>query len=96
MIMEPGMNGLETSQMVLEINPKQKTIIVSGYSETDRVRKAQELGVGFYVRKPYILEKIGWLLGENWIKDNLRRRVFLPYSLCFQTTEDLSICNRRL
>jgi signal transduction histidine kinase len=59
MIMDPGMDGLETYQRVLEINPKQKAIIVSGFSETDRVKKAQELGAGAYVKKPYIREKIG-------------------------------------
>ncbi|MEN6320070.1 MAG: PAS domain S-box protein [Syntrophaceae bacterium] len=59
MIMEPGIDGLETYRQVLEINPKQKAIIVSGFSETDRVKKAQELGAGAYVRKPYILAKIG-------------------------------------
>ena len=50
MIMDPGMDGLETYQRVLEINPKQKAIIVSGFSETDRVKKAQELGAGAYER----------------------------------------------
>jgi PAS domain S-box-containing protein len=59
MIMDPGIDGLETYQKVLEINPRQKTIIVSGFSETDRVKKTQELGAGAYVRKPYIREKIG-------------------------------------
>ncbi len=59
MIMDPGMDGLETYQKVLEISPKQKAVIVSGFSETDRVKKAQELGAGAYVRKPYIREKIG-------------------------------------
>ena len=59
MIMDPGMDGLETYQKVLEINPTQKTIIVSGFSETDRVKKAQALGAGDYVQKPYIREKIG-------------------------------------
>jgi CheY-like chemotaxis protein len=59
MIMDPGMDGLETYQEVIEINPRQKAIIVSGFSETDRVKKAQELGAGPYVRKPYIREKIG-------------------------------------
>lgn len=59
MIMEPGIDGLETYQQVLKINLKQKAIIVSGFSETERVKKAQELGVGAYVRKPYILSKIG-------------------------------------
>jgi PAS domain S-box-containing protein len=59
MIMEPGMDGLETYRNVLRTNPGQRAIIVSGFSETDRVRKAQELGAGAFVRKPYILEKIG-------------------------------------
>jgi len=44
---------------VLAISPKQKAIIVSGFSETDRVKKALELGAGAYVRKPYLLERIG-------------------------------------
>jgi two-component system, cell cycle sensor histidine kinase and response regulator CckA len=59
MIMDPGMDGLETYQRIIEIHPNQKAIIVSGYSETDRVKKAQELGAGAYVRKPYVMEKIG-------------------------------------
>jgi hypothetical protein len=32
---------------------------VSGFSETNRVKKAQELGAGAYVKKPYVLERIG-------------------------------------
>jgi PAS domain S-box-containing protein len=59
MIMEPGMDGLETYQRILAINPKQKAIIVSGFSETNRVKKALELGAAAYVRKPYMLERIG-------------------------------------
>ena len=53
------MDGLETYQRILAINPGQKAVIVSGYSETERVNKAQELGAGAYVRKPYVMEKIG-------------------------------------
>ena len=59
MIMDPGIDGLETYQRILAINPGQKVVIVSGYSETERVSKAQELGAGTYVRKPYLMEKIG-------------------------------------
>ena len=59
MIMDPGIDGLETYQRILKINPKQKAIIVSGFSETDRVRKAQKLGAGAYVKKPYVRERIG-------------------------------------
>ena len=59
MIMEPGMDGLDTYRRILEIHPHQKAIIVSGFSETERVSKAQELGAGAYVKKPYVLEKLG-------------------------------------
>jgi len=59
MIMAPGIDGLETLRRILEIRPGQKAILVSGYSETDRVREALRLGAGAYIRKPYVLEKIG-------------------------------------
>jgi two-component system cell cycle sensor histidine kinase/response regulator CckA len=59
MIMEPGMDGLDTYRKILEIRPGQKAIIVSGFSETDRVLEAQALGAGDYIRKPYIQEKLG-------------------------------------
>lgn len=59
MIMEPGMDGLTTYEQILSLNTQQKAIIVSGFSETDRVRKARELGAGAYVKKPYVMEKIG-------------------------------------
>jgi len=59
MIMDPGMDGLDTYKKILELHPGQKTIIASGFSETDRVKEAQRLGAGQYVKKPYTLEKIG-------------------------------------
>ena len=59
MIMDPGIDGLETYKKILELHPKQKAIIASGFTETDRVKKAQKIGVGAYVKKPYTLEKIG-------------------------------------
>jgi PAS domain S-box-containing protein len=59
MIMDPGMDGLDTYREILKLHPKQKVIIVSGFSESDRVRQAQALGAGTYVRKPYVLETLG-------------------------------------
>ncbi|MGO9372889.1 MAG: DUF3365 domain-containing protein [Syntrophobacteraceae bacterium] len=59
MIMDPGMDGLDTYAKILEILSHQKAIIVSGFSETERVRRAQELGAGAYVKKPYMLEQLG-------------------------------------
>lgn len=59
MIMDPGIDGLETYQQILKKHPHQKAIIASGFSETERVAQAQKLGAGTYIRKPYELEKIG-------------------------------------
>lgn len=65
MIMESGMDGLNTYRKILEINPLQKAIITSGFSETRRVREAQRLGAGKYVRKPYTLESLGMAVKEE-------------------------------
>ncbi len=65
MIMDHGMDGLETYERILEISPGQRAVIVSGFSETDRVRKAQELGAGPYVRKPYLLHELGFAVRNN-------------------------------
>jgi len=59
MIMDPGIDGLETYKRILKLHPNQKAIIASGFSETDRVKEAQRLGAGKYIKKPYTLEKIG-------------------------------------
>ncbi len=59
MIMDPGIDGLETYRKIIEIQPDQKAIIASGYSESDRVRQAQQLGTGAYIKKPYLIEKLG-------------------------------------
>ena len=65
MIMDPGMDGLDTYRSVLEIHPKQKAIIVSGFSESERVKAVQSLGAGIYVKKPYIIEKLGLAVKEE-------------------------------
>jgi DNA-binding NtrC family response regulator len=59
MLMPPGIDGLETFERIISKHPGQKAIIASGFSETNRVKKAQRLGAGSYVKKPYTLEKIG-------------------------------------
>ena len=65
MIMRPGMDGLETYQEILGIHPGLKAVIASGFSETDRVKQAQRLGAGRYIRKPYSLKQLGIAIKEQ-------------------------------
>ena len=66
MMMDPGIDGLATTG-ILELHPGQRAIIVSGFSETERVTKAQALGAG-HVKKPYILEKLGMAVRNGTVK----------------------------
>ena len=50
-----------------QIHPGQKAVIASGFSDDDRVREAQRLGAGEYVKKPYTPERIGRAL-KNELK----------------------------
>lgn len=59
MIMNGGLDGLDTYWEILKISPEQKAILASGYSEMERVREAQRLVAGQYIRKPYTLDRIG-------------------------------------
>jgi two-component system, cell cycle sensor histidine kinase and response regulator CckA len=65
MIMDPGMNGLDTYKKILEIHPGQKAIIASGFSETDHVKEIRRLGAETYIRKPFLLEKLGFAVMEE-------------------------------
>jgi PAS domain S-box-containing protein len=65
MILGEGMDGLDTYRKILEIHPGQKAVITSGYSESDRVKEAQRLGAGSYIKKPYMLEEIGLAVKEQ-------------------------------
>ena len=56
MIMPGEYDGLSTYETIKSSHPKQKAIIVSGFSETSRVKKAQALGAGIYLKKPYTVE----------------------------------------
>jgi CheY-like chemotaxis protein len=59
MLMEPGIDGLETYRRILKDNPRQKAVIVSGYTETDRARQALALGASAFIGKPYLTDDIG-------------------------------------
>jgi CheY-like chemotaxis protein len=73
MIMNPGIDGLETYRRIIKDNPGQKAIIASGFSETERVQQAQDLGAGQYIRKPYTLEKIGLAVQKELYRQILHK-----------------------
>ncbi len=59
MLMEPGINGYQTYQKIKQFRPEQKALIASGFSESGEVKKAQDLGAGAYIKKPYTLRELG-------------------------------------
>jgi two-component system cell cycle sensor histidine kinase/response regulator CckA len=64
MIMDPGMDGLDTYRRMIELRPEQKTMICTGFSETERVREARRLGAGKIIRKPYTMQILGKAIRE--------------------------------
>ena len=70
MIMDPGLDGLATYEKILEMHEKQKAIIVSGFSESNRVKEALNLGAGAYVKKPYELHDLA-----KAVRDELDKKI---------------------
>ena len=59
MIMDPGLDGLETFKKIIGFKPNQKTIIASEYAKTVRVDKVIRLGASQFIKKPYTIETVG-------------------------------------
>lgn len=59
MIMDPGIDGLETFRRIRAQDPDQAVILVSGYAQTERIQKALALGAALCLRKPYTVANIG-------------------------------------
>lgn len=65
MLMEPGMNGLETYKKILSIHPGQKAIVASGFSKNKDVTAMLELGAGCFIKKPYVLAELAAALQKT-------------------------------
>jgi two-component system cell cycle sensor histidine kinase/response regulator CckA len=59
MLMEPGIDGLETYKRIVELHPRQKAILTTGFAETVRIKEALRMGVGTCLKKPYLINEIG-------------------------------------
>jgi signal transduction histidine kinase/ActR/RegA family two-component response regulator len=80
MIMNPGMNGLETYKKILHYHPEQRAVIASGFSDSELVREAHSMGVGTYVKKPYSFEKIGVAVRDELARQDPRRRKSIVFT----------------
>lgn len=69
MLMEPGLNGRQTYKEILKIDPQQKAIIVSGFSESDDVVETLAMGAGAFVHKPYSLVQLGQAVSRELNED---------------------------
>lgn len=59
MVIDDGWDGLTTYSEMIKVNADIKTILVSGFAETDQVTEAQKLGAGPFLRKPFTIEGLG-------------------------------------
>ena len=62
MVMEPGINGCQTYERIIQHRPDQKAIIISGYSSDDNMAQARKLGIHHFLKKPYTLHDLGKVL----------------------------------
>lgn len=69
MIMDPGIDGINTLKKILSFNPKQKAIITSGFSETEAIEEAEKMGCVKFIKKPYQLEVLARLVKRMLMED---------------------------
>ena len=65
MLMPPGINGLQTYQQILAIHPKQKAIIVSGFSDNEEVDATMQMGATAFIKKPYNIDQLARTIHET-------------------------------
>lgn len=73
MVMD-GIDGVEAYKRILEFEPKQKAIILSGYAMSNRVQTAIKLGAGSFVTKPISQKVLANAVRKELDKKHGRRR----------------------
>jgi len=70
MVMDPGIDGLETFREIKKSVPDQRVVLISGYARmTQRIAKTMELGAGCYLRKPLAMDSL-----SRAVRDELDRK----------------------
>lgn len=67
----PGMNGLETLEQIRAIGSRVDVIMMSAYEDNRNIEQAKELGVLYYMGKPFDLfelrERVSGILNSSGI-----------------------------
>jgi len=67
-----GLNGCETYEQLLLIDPKIKAIITSGQEITPEIEKAKALGAGDFIKKPISLQTLAIAIKKE-LRDREKR-----------------------
>ena len=54
----PKINGLEVAECIRKENKEIPIIIISAYDDDEQLKKAKEIGVSTYVKKPFTLSDL--------------------------------------
>jgi CheY-like chemotaxis protein len=65
MILEPELDGMQTYENLIRVQPGLKAIIVSGFSQSDNVARTLAMGAGQFISKPYSLRQLGQAVLET-------------------------------
>jgi PAS domain S-box-containing protein len=71
MILDKDYDGYDTYKEIANSYPKQKAILISGYSVTERVEMAQVLGAGKFVKKPFSRDAIAQAVREELDRNDI-------------------------
>lgn len=73
-----GMDGLETYRGIMQINPDQKVLLVSGYSVNSKLRETRELSRCRFIKKPYRLEILGPAVAQELGLEGEKKPTYQP------------------
>jgi len=54
----PGIGGTQCLQKLLEMNPRAKVIVASGYSVAGQLERISEAGAKAFIHKPYDVQEM--------------------------------------
>lgn len=72
MLMDPGINGRQTYEAIRRFRPEQITVISSGFSSGEDVKKSLQQGAKGFIKKPYTSEDLGRVVMEALTDNNTR------------------------